>query len=290
MKKKYFILIGLGLFFILLFFHFFSIIRISTKPDSSRLVLVQKFNNPNRTINFLLPKPCSNISLGDLIIHKDVRYLDKPFRKRMNICNRIVGLPGNTVEIRNKDVFNNNEKIITPESELYFKYRVSFDDKYDCSDVLAGYDISITESIGGGIACEIIANPKVAEEILKLDKVISVRQDVHPRNSNFNGYFPNHMFFAWNKDFFGPVYVPQKGVTAMLQPRNVPLYDRIINVYENHRLIYNLQTITINDVEVDQYSVQKNYYFVISDNRDIGNDSRNWGFLPESYIIGKVIF
>jgi signal peptidase I len=32
--------------------------------------------------------------------------------------------------------------------------------------------------------------------------------------------------------------------------------------------------------------VKKNYYFVLGDNRGNANDSRNWGYLPESSIIG----
>jgi signal peptidase I len=53
---------------------------------------------------------------GDIIVFEFPEDRDKSYFKRRDFIKRIVGLPGDTVEIRNKNVFVNGERHITPEA------------------------------------------------------------------------------------------------------------------------------------------------------------------------------
>ena len=99
-------------------------------------------------------------------------------------------------------------------------------------------------------------------------------------------YFPYSSFFNWNRDQFGPVIVPAKGLEVSLSIKNVDLYRDIIDVNEGNDLIIDFSGITINGVKADSYTFKSNYYFVLDDNSGNPNDSRIIGFIPASHLLG----
>ena len=53
---------------------------------------------------------------GDIIVFEFPEDKDKSYFKRRDFIKRVVGLPGDTIEIRNKNVFVNGERYMTPEA------------------------------------------------------------------------------------------------------------------------------------------------------------------------------
>lgn len=98
--------------------------------------------------------------------------------------------------------------------------------------------------------------------------------------------FPRGAF--WNEDNYGPVVVPKKGQTVELNYRNIELWRTIINrELDSEAVRVEGRNIFILDKPASKYTVQKNYYFMMGDNRDDSADSRFWGFVPRDKIIGK---
>jgi signal peptidase I len=83
------------------------------------------------------------------------------------------------------------------------------------------------------------------------------------------------------------VVIPFKGQQVSLDFKTVELYKEIIELYEGNSLEVKNSKVYVNGRETKRYTIQQNYYFVMDDNRDNAKDSRYWGFLPQSYIIGK---
>ena len=82
----------------------------------------------------------------------------------------------------------------------------------------------------------------------------------------------------WTMKNFGPLYVPEKGVTIELDSVGRAIYGPVIE-YESG---------SWPDDEVCSHTFQHDYFFAFGDNSLDSNDSRYWGFIPEEFIIGIV--
>jgi len=73
-----------------------------------------------------------------------------------------------------------------------------------------------------------------------------------------------------------PIYIPKKGDVIGITDSNYRLYRKII------------RTETSQEIKVGEtYTFKEDYYFVCGDNFMSSWDSRQWGFLPQRFIIGK---
>jgi signal peptidase I len=89
----------------------------------------------------------------------------------------------------------------------------------------------------------------------------------------------------FNEDNYGPLVVPQKGMTLILNPQTFPSWEVFIR-REGHTAAMTGGSIFIDGRETSSYVVGRDYVFAMGDNRDNSLDSRFWGFVPLEDIIG----
>ena len=92
-----------------------------------------------------------------------------------------------------------------------------------------------------------------------------------------------------NRDYFGPLHIPAAGDTLVFSEINL---DHAVNVIslEGHAVQPGSSGhLNIDGESADHYVCEQNHYFMMGDNRDNSHDSRYWGLVPESNIIGEAI-
>jgi signal peptidase I len=103
----------------------------------------------------------------------------------------------------------------------------------------------------------------------------------HPANFPFGNDF--------SRDNYGPIRIPKAGDVIKINPENLRVWDVLIK-REGHEVVSSGSEIQIDGKVATSYTVKRNYYFGMGDNRDNSEDSRSWGFIPEDNIIGSPMF
>ncbi len=98
--------------------------------------------------------------------------------------------------------------------------------------------------------------------------------------------FPPGMPF--NRDNYGPLRVPKKGDVIPLTAQNFRQWDVLIK-REGHQCDLRGGVVYVDGAPATQYTIGRNYYFMMGDNRDDSADSRFWGFVPEDNIVGQAM-
>ena len=213
----------------------------------------------------------------------------RPVDRRENYVKRCVGLPGQTLEIKDRVVYLDGVANKEPDNVQY-RYWVKVN-KPIPEDLAHELGIS-QEDLAYYFAQEKAYNIPLTE---KAKAALLARKDIvssieYVPGDDAGGLYPVNKLTGWTTDNYGPLWIPKKGETIDLTLDNLPMYERCIHAYEGNDLQVKDGKIYINGKETNQYTFQMDYYWMMGDNRHNSADSRFWGFVPEDHIVGKPIF
>lgn len=225
---------------------------------------------------------------GDVAVFRDPMQDDRSMARRQLLVKRIVGMPGDKVEIRSGHLFVNGNRMPDFQKETR-SWLLQFKNGMDIPALLRSIGLTPTYEMPGRSEIELPLNDELVTRLRTSPGVVEL-EPMRLATGSPGNIFPYSPKYPWNSDDFGPVAVPRKGDEIHVDVDNLALYDRLITRYEGNTLWASGKDILLNGAKLDSYTIKQDYYLVLGDSRHYSSDSRYWGFVPADHLVGRASF
>ena len=216
----------------------------------------------------------------------DVVVFDPPGGDGPLLVKRIVGMPGDTVEVRAGRFFRNGTAVPAP-PEAVRAYRA--EGAVTAAAVRAAGAVAAARVEGAG-AVVFEASTEVAAQVARLPGVARVA----PAAASGHGppgwaAFPEGAGNGPART--APLVVPGRGDPLVLSAATWPRDRTLLTEGEGLRArLGRGGVVEVDGRPVEAVVLTQDYYFVLGDHRDASEDSRAFGFVPARRLVGRAAF
>ena len=230
---------------------------------------------PNKRLN-----GTHQVAVGDILVFKknDSEFMVK----------RCLAVAGDLLRMDRGEVFVNDQQYPSPSSvrnkySVEINARKTFFDQMDSLKIESIFYPDYEKEDGYFV----MLSEKEFYQVKSLPTLMSIEKNLDSLKVT-DELFVNSNKVTWTLDNIDEFSIPKKRMKIILNERTFALYGKTIRKYEEPTITYRNKKYYIKNQEVTEYSFDKDYIFVLGDNRKNSQDSRYLGFIPQERIVGKV--
>ena len=149
---------------------------------------------------------------GEVILYKDPTFYDLEIKDKPLQISRLYGLPGDLVELRDKEVIINEVQLATPR-QVRRIYRVVTDGTPIDSSLIQEFALENPKPVATEVGIfDVWLDTLAWTALQKAPNIKNLRATKMYKDDSSSEYWPYSGFYPWNRDQMGPLTVPYAGM------------------------------------------------------------------------------
>lgn len=218
----------------------------------------------------IMPK---HIVRGDIVVFNNPMPSDllQPVDSRDLYISRCIGVPGDTLML-DSQLMATDTQVYSPDSKNLYSY------PSDAEDLLCSTLVSL------GINDKLVGYTPDGEYIRSFSYY-----EYYLISQRLSGKIIFRKLYGESVCKSYPFVVPAKDKTVRIYPWNANLIKNMIVYHEGRNAELKGNIVYMDGNRIDKYKFTRDYYWMVSNDPVNTNDSRLFGFVPETHVIGKAL-
>ncbi len=229
----------------------------------------------------------SEIKRGDAVVFNWPGDKDMPIDRRQHYIKRAIGMPGETIEVRDKVVYIDSVALDPFDGQQHLWAVKKKDARFRLNRTLLDQlGVEYRGIASDGVTVQLNGTAAAIDEVRAWPGIESITPFIE-QGAHRPLYPPGR---DASPDNYSATHIPAKGESVTLTRENWPIYEPVISAYEGRDTgVSGSGEFLVDGAPVAEYTFDQDYYFMMGDNRNNSEDSRFWGFVPMDHVVGKAV-
>lgn len=208
---------------------------------------------------------------GAIVLFYNPANIQESLQQKEVYISRCIGLPGDTLMVNAQFQIEQEDLFFSPDQKKQYSYSKQY--KVAVDSVISLLEIAVNP------ATEL--NDSLVQSLSSYEYYL-IAQKLGSEDSIVIKDLSDNLEY--------PFVIPKKGVSIKVENWNIALIHNTILLHEGKNTTVKDNELWVDGQPVESYRFRQDYYWMVAGNSKNTVDSRQFGLVPQSHIIGKASF